>query len=286
MPGDFGFDSELLRKLEYLSLVSRRVFQGSILAQRRSLRTGSGLEFVDHREYTDADDFRYLDWNLFARQDRLMIKRYEEEQDLNVYLLLDCSRSMGMGQPSKFVYARQVAAALAYIALADLDRVSVTPFAAGLGRELPPSRGKDCVLGLIRFLEGLPLLDEPTDLARAASAFSGRARRRGFVIVISDWLDRAGFRGRSTRSATRGTSFTSWRSTTRSRPTPRSPATSSSSRSRPGPDGASPSARAPGTAIAGSSASTARGSKRIAGAGGSAARGPRPPCRSTRSCSR
>ena len=188
------FDSDFLKKLEYLSLVSKRVFQGSILAQRRSLRTGSGLEFVDHREYTDSDDFRYLDWNLFARQGRLMIKRFEEEQDLNVYLLVDRSASMGLGRPTKFAYARQVAAAVAYIGLADLDRVSVTAFAGELGAEFPPSRGKDCVLGLLRFLDDLKLGSTPTDLAKATTAFASRARRRGFVLVVSDWFDRAGFR--------------------------------------------------------------------------------------------
>jgi uncharacterized protein (DUF58 family) len=188
------FDSDFLKKLEYLSLVSRRVFQGSILAQRRSLRVGSGLEFVDHREYTDADDYRHLDWNLFARQDRLMIKRFEEEQDLNVYLLLDGSSSMGVGSPTKFDYARRVVAAIAYIGLADLDRVSVTAFAGDLGGEFPPSRGKDCVLGLLRFLDGLTLGPTPTDLSRVSAAFASRSRRRGFVMVVSDWFDRAGFR--------------------------------------------------------------------------------------------
>jgi uncharacterized protein (DUF58 family) len=188
------FDSDFLKKLEYLSLVSRRVFEGSILANRRSLRTGSGLEFVDHREYNDSDDFRYLDWNLFARQGRLMIKRFEEEQDLNVYLLIDRSTSMGLGQPAKFDYARRVAAALAYIGLADLDRVSVTAFAGELGSEFPPSRGKDCVLGLIRFLDALKLGSTPTDLALVAAALAARAKRRGVVMVVSDWFDRAGYR--------------------------------------------------------------------------------------------
>src|SRR6476619_6821924 len=122
------FGTDFLKKLEYLSLVSRRVFRGSILAQRRTRQLGGGIEFADHREYTPGDDFRYLDWNVYARHDELLLKRFQEEEDLHVYLLLDASRSMAHGTPPKFDYARQVAAALAYIALADLDRVAVVAF--------------------------------------------------------------------------------------------------------------------------------------------------------------
>ncbi len=187
------FTSDFLQKLEYLSLVSRRLFQGSLLAARRSLRAGSGLEFVDHREYTSTDDFRYLDWNLFARHGQMMIKRFQEEQDLRVYLLLDSSRSMGLGTPRKFDYARRLAGALAYIALVDLDRVSVTAFAGNLGDEFPLARGKDCLLRLLQFLDGLQTQAEPTDLARAMAAFIDQHHHPGLVIVISDWFDRAGF---------------------------------------------------------------------------------------------
>ena len=93
------FDSEFLKKLEYLSLVSRRVFRGQLLAQRRTMQLGGGIEFADHREYTPGDDFRYLDWNVFARHDELLLKRFQEEEDLHVYFLLDFSRSMAFGDP-------------------------------------------------------------------------------------------------------------------------------------------------------------------------------------------
>jgi uncharacterized protein (DUF58 family) len=188
------FDSDFLAKLECLSLVSRKAFRGSMLGHRRSSQTGGGLEFVDHREYAGADDFRYLDWNLFARQERLMVKRFEEDKELHVYFLLDCSRSMGMGQPPKFDYARRLTAALAYIALADLDRVAVTAFSGELGAEFPPARGKDCALELLHFLDGLNLGTTATDLAHAAAAFTARTKRKGLVLVVSDWFDRAGFR--------------------------------------------------------------------------------------------
>src|SRR5262245_5254467 len=144
------FDSDFLQKLEYLSLVSRRVFRGQLLAQRRTMSLGSGVEFADHREYTHGDDFRYLDWNVYARHDELLLKRFQEEEDLPVYFLLDCSRSMNFGTPSKFDYARKVTAALAYIALADLDRVAVTAFADDIMGDFPLMRGKGQILALLR----------------------------------------------------------------------------------------------------------------------------------------
>ncbi len=187
------FDSDFLQKLEYLSLVSRRVFRGQLMAQRRTKQLGGGIEFADHREYTPGDDFRYLDWNVYARLDELLLKRFQEEEDLHLYLLLDCSRSMGFGSPPKFDLARQVAAALAYIALADLDRVAVVAFADGIVADFPLTRGKARILTLMKFLENLPLQGCDTDLAETATAFVHRPQRRGLVVVLSDLFDPSGF---------------------------------------------------------------------------------------------
>jgi uncharacterized protein (DUF58 family) len=187
------FDSEFLKKIEYLSLVSRRVFRGQLLAQRRTMQLGGGIEFADHREYTPGDDFRYLDWNVFARHDELLLKRFQEEEDLHVYLLLDCSQSMGFGDPVKFDYARQVAAALAYIALADLDRVAVVAFAGSIVADFPLTRGKGRILALMKFLEGLRVQDGLTNLGRVAEAFVRRSQRRGLAVVVSDLFDPSGF---------------------------------------------------------------------------------------------
>src|SRR5207248_3717136 len=150
------FDSDFLKKLEYLSLVSKRVFRGSLMAQRRTAQLGTGIEFADHREYNPGDDYRYLDWNLYARHDELLLKRFQEEEDLHVYFLLDCSRSMAFGDPPKFDFARKVTAALAYIALADLDRIAVTAFADDSVDDFPLTRGKGRILSLLKFLENLP----------------------------------------------------------------------------------------------------------------------------------
>src|SRR5439155_2354272 len=185
------FDSDFLNKLEYLSLISKRVFRGSLLAQRRTMQLGGGIQFADHREYTPGDDFRYLDWNLYARHDQLMLKRFQEEEDLHVYFLIDCSRSMGFGV--KFDFARQVTAALAYIALADLDRVAIVAFASDIIADLPLTRGKSRILSVLRFLEELKPQGTQTDLTRVATGFVHRTQRRGLALVVSDLYDPNGF---------------------------------------------------------------------------------------------
>jgi uncharacterized protein (DUF58 family) len=187
------FDSEFLKKLEYLSLISKRVFRGSLMAQRRTMQLGTGIEFADHREYYPGDDYRYLDWNLYARHDELLLKRFQEEEDLHVYFLLDCSRSMAFGDPPKFDFARRVSAALAYIALADLDRIAVTAFAADIVDDFPLTRGKGRILSLLKFLENVPASGEDTNLERVATGFVHRDQRRGLVIIASDLYDANGF---------------------------------------------------------------------------------------------
>ncbi len=180
------FDSDFLKKLEYLSIVSRRVFRGSLLAQRRTMQFGSGIEFADHREYSAGDDLRYLDWNIYARHGELLLKRFQEEEDLHVYFLLDCSRSMAFGTPPKFDLARQVTAALAYIALADLDRINVVAFADRIVDEFPLTRGKARILPLLDFLENLEPQGTDTDLAGCVREFARRKQRLGLAVVVSD----------------------------------------------------------------------------------------------------
>ena len=188
------FDSDFLRKLEYLSLVSRRVFRGRLLAQRRTKQLGGGIEFADHREYTPGDDLRYLDWNVYAKFGDLLLKRFQEEEDLHVYILLDASKSMDCGSPNKFDYARRIAAALAYIALADLDRVSILAYADKPLDVLPLTRGKDRVLSILKFLENIKTGGASTDLATVAKSLVNRAHRTGLVVIISDLYDQVGFK--------------------------------------------------------------------------------------------
>jgi uncharacterized protein (DUF58 family) len=157
------------------------------------LQSGGGIEFAEHREYAPGDDLRYLDWNLYARHDELLLKRFQEEEDLHVYVFVDCSQSMDFGQPNKFDQARRVAAALAYIALADLDRVSVIAFASNVFDVFPLTRGKERILPLLKYLSQLRCRRERTDLARTLTSFVHAGQRPGLAIVVSDLYDQAGF---------------------------------------------------------------------------------------------
>jgi uncharacterized protein (DUF58 family) len=187
------FPPDFLTKLEYLSIMSKRVFRGTLLAQRRTMQMGSGIEFSDHREYTSGDDLRYLDWNIYARHGDLLLKRFQEEQDLHVYIMLDCSQSMAFGKPAKFDLARHLTAALAYIALADLDRIAVVAYTNDIVSEFPVTRGKARILSLMRYLEGLSTSGVDTDLSRAVQGLLHRGTRKGLVVVISDLFDEHGF---------------------------------------------------------------------------------------------
>jgi uncharacterized protein (DUF58 family) len=187
------FPSDFLTRLEYLSIISKRVFRGQLLAQRRTMQLGSGIEFSDHREYNSGDDLRYLDWNIYARHGDLLLKRFQEEQDLHVYLMLDCSRSMSFGTPPKFDLARHLVAALAYIALADLDRIAVIAYANGVFAELPVTRGKARILPVMKFLEDLPTSGDDTNLEKAVQGLLHRGARTGLAVVVSDLFDEHGF---------------------------------------------------------------------------------------------
>jgi uncharacterized protein (DUF58 family) len=189
------FDETFLRRLESLRVVTKRASLGSVRADRRGRRLGAGIEFADHRDYAAGDDLRILDWNLYGRMERLLVRLFEEDEDLAVDVLVDTSASMGLGAPPKLDLAAQVGAALAYVGLASLDRVAVTAVADGLGEGLPPGRGKSQILPLLEFLDGLAPAGR-TSLARAARAFVARRgrRRRGLVVLISDFYDPAGYR--------------------------------------------------------------------------------------------
>src|SRR5271170_6793399 len=119
---------ELLRRLEQFQLLAARRAKSTSRGERRSKARGQSVEFADHRNYTAGDDFRYLDWNLYGRLDKLFLKLYEEERELPVRIFLDASESMTFGNPRKFDFARQVAAAVGYVALCGFDRVSLSIF--------------------------------------------------------------------------------------------------------------------------------------------------------------
>jgi uncharacterized protein (DUF58 family) len=186
------FDDQFQRKLEMLAMVSRRVFAGRIRAERRSKKKGSGLEFADHRDYVAGDDFRSVDWNVYQRFGRLLVRLYEEEEDLGIYLIVDCSGSMAFGSKKKFDQARRLCAALAYVGLANLDRVTVVGVNQGVSARMPTTRGKARIFRVFAFLSGL----EPggvTDLGAALKTFAQEHKRRGLAVLLSDLYDPAGF---------------------------------------------------------------------------------------------
>ncbi len=187
-----AFDGEFLKKLEYLYIVSKKIFAGRIKAERRSTRRGVSVEFADYRNYTAGDDFRYIDWNAFARLDELLLKLYEEREDLHIYFLLDASQSMTYGEPQKLLYAKRVAAALAYISLSNLDRVSITAFTDQDLNRLPTERGKGKIFTLLDFLDRIEGTGE-THLGNAFRNFVHTTKRRGLIVLISDLFDPRGF---------------------------------------------------------------------------------------------
>lgn len=190
--GDTLFDDAFQRKLDYLALVSKRVFAGRMRAERRTKKSGSGVEFADHRDYQPGDDFRYLDWNVYQRFDRLLLRLYEEEEDLAIYFIVDASTSMGFGDAKKLRYAKRVVAALAYVGLANLDRVSIVGATDKALDRMPATRGKSRIFKVFRFLEELEA-DGRTNLEDAIKAFVAQNKRRGLVVLVSDLYDPHGF---------------------------------------------------------------------------------------------
>ena len=186
------FSDEFLKKLEYLHMVSRKTFIGINRADRRMRKIGSGIEFADHRNYSRGDDFRYIDWNVYGRIDKLLLRLFEEEEDLHIYILLDASKSMMIGEPLKLHYALQMTAALTYIGLANLDRVGIVPFSKKLHPHLPVARGKRRIFKVFDFLREVEA-GGPTNLAKVTEKFIHRYKRKGLVVVISDFYDPQGF---------------------------------------------------------------------------------------------
>lgn len=184
------FDDHFLKKLEHLHVVSKRAFAGHNRADRLTQTRGRGIEFADHRPYAAGDDFRHIDWKAYKRLNRLLLRLFDEERDLPIYLMIDASRSMS--EPAKFDMARRLAAALCYIGLVHLDKLTILPFGRGLGAETAVGRGKARIFRVFEQLERLEAAG-PTDLRESFKAFASRPRQTGLTVVLSDFLDPGGF---------------------------------------------------------------------------------------------
>ena len=188
---------ELLRRLEQLQLLAQRRAKSSAKGERRSKARGQSVEFADYRNYTPGDDFRYLDWNLYGRLERLFLKLYEEERELPVRIFLDASESMTFGTPGKFDFARQVAAAIGYVALCGFDRVSVIPFPdnveeAAVRGALRAVRGRKSALTFFQNLNQTTAHGS-ANLNEALRRGALEARQAGVAVVLTDFLDPAGY---------------------------------------------------------------------------------------------
>ncbi|MCA9576764.1 MAG: DUF58 domain-containing protein [Polyangiales bacterium] len=185
-------DPAFLARLGKLRLLVGRRYAGSAGGSRVSVRRGSSVEFADHRPYAAGDDIRRIDWNAYARLDELVLRLYSAEEDIHVYLLLDTSASLSVGDPSKLEVARRVAAALGYLGLLGSERVSVQPYAASLGRPLEAMRGRRKVGALMRYLVSLTP-QGGTDLYASVERFLAQRPRAGLVVLLTDLLDRGGY---------------------------------------------------------------------------------------------
>jgi len=183
------FDEAFLRQLERLKLLLRQPVRGGLKGGRRSVKRGRSVEFADYRDYVPGDDLRQLDWNVYARLERLFVKLFVEEEDVTVSLFVDASASMATGSPDKLQFAKRAAAALGYIGLASEDRVQLTVLGGRAGRRRNGLRGSGRVFRLLADLSSIVLAEGPTDLVAAARHGAAQSRGRGLIILISDLLD-------------------------------------------------------------------------------------------------
>jgi uncharacterized protein (DUF58 family) len=187
------FNSEFLKKLERLHLIAKRLSWAAAKGEHPTSRKGFSLEFSDYRTYQQGDDLRYVDWNIYRRLDRLLLKVFTAEEEMNVYLLVDTSASMAEGSPAKIDYAKKIAAALGYIGLKNLDRVGGASFASSLHAPLTLGRGRKQTLSLFNFLGKLSCGGE-TNLRAAIHSFARLFPHPGLVVVLSDLFDPVGWR--------------------------------------------------------------------------------------------
>ena len=189
---DLLLDPAFMARLDQLDLVSRKILAGKMKGERRSKRRGQSVEFADFRNYVVGDDLRFIDWNIYARLDKLFLKLFLEEEDLALYVLVDTSASMNYGEPNKALYAKQVAAALAYIGLVNYNRVNVVAMADKVVAETGAMRGRRRVSQMIDFVSKLPATG-PSHFAEACKRFALANRQKGICVVLSDFFDKGGY---------------------------------------------------------------------------------------------
>lgn len=177
-------DPEFVKRLETLALLARRVLSGSLRSDRKTLKRGSGTTFADYAEYKLGDDYRNIDWNIYARMESMVVKLFELEEDASVYVLLDLSPSM----TPKLDFAKKLAAALGYIALHRHDRLSIYGFSDSLRPLLESSHGRAKIFPMLDALERAETFGAGTGLTECVRQFQIRQRRPGICVLVSDFL--------------------------------------------------------------------------------------------------
>ena len=186
------FDASFLQRIEVLNVIAKKIVAGLLRADRKTAKKGVSAEFADHRSYVAGDDPRYVDWHLFGRLEEVFLKLYREEENLHLTILVDTSESMNRGHQHKLNWALQVTAALAYIGMSNMDAVNILPFGGRIGDARWGIKGKAKVFKMLDYLKTLEPSGE-TAMAPVLREFVGRERRRGVVIVISDFYDLDGY---------------------------------------------------------------------------------------------
>jgi uncharacterized protein (DUF58 family) len=182
-----------MRRLDRLDIVSRKILRGRLQGERRSKKKGQSVEFADYRNYVVGDDLRFIDWNLYARLDKLFLRLFMEEEDLSVALVLDVTASMDYGDPNKLLYGKQLAAALGYIALSKYNRVSVYTFTDTVAGQMQNLRGRRPIPQMLGFLDGQQPVSGAGvsgNLASVTKRLSMLQRQPGVVVLISDFFDK------------------------------------------------------------------------------------------------
>jgi uncharacterized protein (DUF58 family) len=189
---DLLLDPAFMARLDQLDLVSRKLLAGKLKGERRSKRRGQSVEFADYRNYVIGDDLRFIDWNIYARLDRLFLKLFLEEEDLSLYILLDVSKSIDFGHPGKLLYLKQVAAALGYIGLVNYNRVNIVAMSEGLVSETGAMRGRRRVARMMDFVSNLQAAGA-SNFAESCKRFALANRNKGVCVVLSDFFVKEGF---------------------------------------------------------------------------------------------
>ncbi len=184
--------SDLMAKLDRVDVMSRKIFAGKLQGERRSKKRGVSVEFADYRHYSHGDDLRFIDWNIYARLDKLFLKMFLEEEDLSLILAIDTSASMHWGNPSKFIFNQRLAMALGYIGLANHNRVTLYSFDTDEVRPLSSLRG----LRRTREMGEWILAQEPGGSSNFNDAMRTIALSRqgkGVMVILSDFMLKEGY---------------------------------------------------------------------------------------------